>query len=223
MEKLIALGFKRNKIAVVYDGVEGIFTRAKTGNKREKIIVWLGKLRKYKRPDHAILALANVLKKTNKTCRLVIAGKVSEIDSDYMLDLKQIACRLGVSNYVEFKLNISEAEKLKLLEQASVLVQPSPVEGFSIVVIEANRCGTPVVVSDGVPRDVVMDGFNGLVYPFGDIEAFSSALIKLLNDKEEWDRLSKNGSSRAQIFTWESSAAKLNSTLADLISSEESQ
>jgi glycosyltransferase involved in cell wall biosynthesis len=220
-EKLAALGFKRDKITVVYDGVEEIFTRAKTDNKRENVIVWLGKLRRYKRPDHAILALANVLKKTKRTYRLVIAGKVSEIDLEYVNELYHIAGRLGVSNHVEFKLNISDADKLKLLESASVLVQPSPVEGFSIVVMEANRCGTPVVVSDGVPGDVVLDGFNGFVYPFGDIGAFSSALIKLLSNKEEWSRLSKNASSWAQNFTWDSSSAKFNCALSAIVSSEE--
>ncbi|MGD9131100.1 MAG: glycosyltransferase family 4 protein [Candidatus Bathyarchaeota archaeon] len=220
-EKLATLGFDRESIRVIYDGVGGLFDNAKMSEERENVIVWLGKIRRYKRPDHAIMALAEVIKKTNENYTLVIAGKVSEIDADYVDELRGLAENLDVSDNVEFRFNISEAEKLDLLERASVLVQPSPVEGFSIVVMEANRCGTPVVVSDGVPGDVVINGHNGLVYPYGDIEAFSDALTKLFVDKELWTKLSKNAFSWAQNFTWEKSALKFDHLLNDTLSLNE--
>ena len=220
-EKLAVLGFDRESIRVIYDGVGGVFDNAKMSEGRENVIVWLGKVRRYKRPDHAIMALAEVAKRTGENYRLVIAGKVSEIDADYVDELRDLAERLGVSDNVEFRFNISEAEKLSLLERARVLVQPSPVEGFSIVVMEANRCGTPVVASDGVPGDVVIDNYNGLVYPYGDIEAFSSALTRLLKNEEVWTKLSKNAFSWAQNFTWESSATKFNHVLDGILSVKE--
>jgi glycosyltransferase involved in cell wall biosynthesis len=93
------------------------------------------------------------------------------------------------------------------------------VEGFSIVVIEANLCGTPVVVSDGVPADVVINNYNGIVYPFGDIDALSAALTNLLNDDGLWTKFSHNAISWAQNFNWEKSANKLNFLLNELVSS----
>ncbi|MEM2129499.1 MAG: glycosyltransferase family 4 protein [Candidatus Bathyarchaeia archaeon] len=219
-EKLMQLGFNRDNVKVVYDGVGEIFYNAKTSENREDVIVCLGKLRRYKRPDHAILALAHVLKNAKRICRLVIAGKVSEIDRGYVDELQNLAERLGISNYVDFRFNISEIEKLKLLEKARVLVQPSPVEGFSIVVIEANRCGTPVVVSNGVPEDVVINNYNGIVYSFGNIEALSVALTMLLNDKVIWNRISKNAISWAQNFTWENSVSKFDFVLNEVLSSK---
>ena len=90
-------------------------------------------------------------------------------------------------------------------------------EGFSIVVAEANRCGTPVVVSDGVPFDVVRDGFNGLVYNFGDIDAFAAGTSRLLSNKDEWNRMSRNAYEWSKQFTWKSSAIKLEEILKSYI------
>jgi len=204
-EKLMQLGFRRENLKVVYDGVDEIFHDAMPNEKREDLIVCLGKLRRYKRADHAILALERVVHQANRPCRLVIAGKVSEIDRGYVDGLHNLAERLRVADLVEFKVNIPEKEKLELLEKARVLVQPSPVEGFSIVVVEANRCGTPVVVSDGVPSDVVVNGHNGLVYPFGDVEALASAITELMKDDAIWNKMSKNAHEWAQQFNWERS------------------
>jgi len=207
-EKLMSLGFKYEKLKVVYDGVGSIFDSPETKSARENVLVYLGKLRRYKRPDHAILALVQVLKRAKKPCKLIIAGKASEIDRGYIDWLRNLAKRLNVGDLVEFRINISEKEKLKLLEKARLLVQPSPVEGFSIVVAEANRCGTPVVASDGVPRDVVINGFNGLVYRFGDIDALAMNIVRLIDDDVLWDKMSKDAHQWSQQFTWENSVAE---------------
>jgi glycosyltransferase involved in cell wall biosynthesis len=207
-EKLMSLGFKYEKVKVVYDGVGSIFDSAETKSARENVLVYLGKLRRYKRPDHAILALVQVLTRAKKPCKLIIAGKASEIDRGYIDWLRNLANRLNVGDLVEFRINISEEEKLKLLEKSRLLVQPSPVEGFSIVVAEANRCGTPVVASDGVPRDVVINGLNGLVYRFGDIDALAMNIVRLIDDDVLWDKMSKDAHQWSQQFTWENSVAE---------------
>ena len=72
------------------------------------------------------------------------------------------------------------------------LVLPSAIEGFGMVIIEANACGTPAIASDRIPDDALKHGYNGLRYPFGDIQALSVAMIKLLEDKKLWEKLSHN-------------------------------
>jgi glycosyltransferase involved in cell wall biosynthesis len=220
-EKLMQLGFKRENIKVVYDGAGEIFHNASPSGEREDLIVCLGKLRRYKRADHAILALERVVHLANKPCRLIIAGKVSEIDKGYVDWLHSQAERLKVADHIEIKVNISEKEKLKLLEKAKVLVQPSPVEGFSIVVAEANRCGTPVVVSDGVPSDVVVNGHNGLVYPYGHIEHLATSIVKLIEDDALWNRMSRNAYNWSQQFNWENSAREFQRILQLLIAPQQ--
>jgi glycosyltransferase involved in cell wall biosynthesis len=212
-EKLVSLGFKRKNIKVVYNGVANIFNNVKSNVNRERLVICLGKMRKYKRIDHALFALANLEKRFKTPCKLVIAGKVSEIDRSYVAYLQNLAKRLDIEENIEVKTNISESEKLELLKKAKVLIQPSPVEGFSIVVLEANRCGTPVVVSDGVPRDAVIDGYNGYVYPFGDVEALASGIATLINNELVWNKLSSNAFEWSKRFTWKRSVSKFEGLL----------
>lgn len=84
------------------------------------------------------------------------------------------------------------------------------------MVAEANVLGTPVVVSDGIPADVVVNGYNGIVYPFGDINALSAALTTLLIDQTKWQELSANASEWARRFTWENSSKTLNQMLNEV-------
>lgn len=211
-EKLMPLGFRDKNVRVVYDGVDLSYTDQPL-NQRENLILFLGKLRRYKRPDHAILALKQVISLTKTPCKLVIAGKASEIDGSYITSLRNLADKLGVGNLVHFKINISESEKEEVLCKARLLIQPSPVEGFSIVVMEANRCGTPVVASDGVPKDVVVNGLNGLVYPFGDINASAKHITRLLTDEVFWSKMSKSASDWSSQFTWENSVLQFEKVL----------
>jgi len=97
-------------------------------------------------------------------------------------------------------------EKFDLLRNCKVLLQPSPVEGFSMTTVEANGCGTPVVVSDGVPRDAVVHGENGLVYPFGDVEAMADRCRELLENPMLWNTLSEKGLKMAERFSWDNTA-----------------
>jgi glycosyltransferase involved in cell wall biosynthesis len=215
--ELLTMGFKFENVKVVYDGVKQKPTVPKPKESREETIVWLGKLRRYKRPDHVIMALPQVIKDAKTPINLIIAGKVSEFDTNYLKELTDLAENLGVAKNVVFKLNISEQEKADLLSNARVLVQPSPVEGFSIVVMEANLQGTPVVASSGVPKDVVIENFNGLVYQYGAIDNLSSAITKLFKDDLLWQKLSENSAMWAQNFTWEKSATNLQQIMQELV------
>jgi len=62
---------------------------------------------------------------------------------------------------------------------------PSPVETQGLVALEANACGTPVVgVDKGALSDTIDDGQTGYHYPRGDIEAFTRAIARALDERE---------------------------------------
>jgi glycosyltransferase involved in cell wall biosynthesis len=210
------LGFRPENVKVVYDGIGKRFQQVAPSYIRKNKIVCLGKIRKYKRFDHALMAFRQVLKMSESPYQLVIAGKVSEIDRGYLNRLRKLSVNLGISKHVEFRLNISEDEKIELLRESRLLVQPSPVEGFSIVVVEANCCGTPVVASDGVPGDVVINDFNGLVYPFGKINVMAEKIFCLMKNDTKWRRMSLNSKRWSKKFTWEKSVSNLEKILIGL-------
>ncbi len=62
--------------------------------------------------------------------------------------------------------DISEIDKLRLLKNAASLIQPSTNESFSIVLMEAWRLGTPVIVNGdcAVTRYHVLQSGGGLYY-----------------------------------------------------------
>jgi glycosyltransferase involved in cell wall biosynthesis len=71
---------------------------------------------------------------------------------------------------------VSDEEKLRLLQTASLLIVPSAFEGEPMVVLEAISCGLPVLTSDRVhslPPSVK-------VAPFEDEEAWASQIILML-------------------------------------------
>jgi glycosyltransferase involved in cell wall biosynthesis len=123
-------------------------------------------------------------------------------DVKYERELIELAEDLGIANQVEFRFNVSEQEKRELLSATRVLVVPSVVEGFGIVVLEANACGVPVVASSGVPEGAVRDGLNGLRYPYGDIAALAEDICRVLQDDQLHARLSEAGREFARGFAW---------------------
>ena len=90
---LTALGLKSNNIKVVYDGVNKELRNIKINSNRENMVIVLGKMRRYKRFDHALLAFERVQNVFKKPSYLVIAGKASEIDKGYIEWLEKLAKR----------------------------------------------------------------------------------------------------------------------------------
>jgi glycosyltransferase involved in cell wall biosynthesis len=194
------IGFKPENVFLVPVSIRDDWLHHQNGSRAtEPTILWLGKLRRYKCPDHIVRAMPVVIDQI-KTARLVIAGRHDDVA--YERELHNLVERLGLERSVVFRFNLTEAEKRRLIQESRILVLPSSVEGFGIVVLEANACGVPVIASSGVPEGAVRDGFNGLRYQFGDIRALADRIVHLLWDTALYSSLSKNASSNAERFSW---------------------
>ena len=79
--------------------------------------------------------------------KLVIAGGGN---ARYIAQLQEMTGTLGIADRVIWAGHVSGAEKLRMLQSASVFVLPSQAENFGIAVAEALACGVPAVVSDQV-------------------------------------------------------------------------
>jgi glycosyltransferase involved in cell wall biosynthesis len=176
----------------------------------------LGKIRRYKAYHHAIQAL-RLLRDSSEKCSLVIAGRQGE--ERYYAELKRLVKDHSLQDSVSIKLNVSEDEKAALLSNALALIVTSPIEGFSIVSVEANALGIPVIASDGVPDEVVTDGFNGIKYEFGDTNALARAMSKLLRDGALRQRMAANAIDSTTKFSWDKSAKLFKEVLQKTLSS----
>jgi glycosyltransferase involved in cell wall biosynthesis len=181
---------------------------------REPLIVWLGKLRRYKCVHHAVEAMTAVTRKC-PDARLVIAGRRDE--EAYERELRRQIERLGLTGIVDFAFDLSEEAKRELLGRARALVLPSPVEGFGIVILEAGVQGTPAVASEGVPDEVVIDGYNGIRVPFGDTGRLAEAITELLQSPDLHATLSQNALAHARTFSKPALLARLEDVLCNTV------
>jgi len=203
---LIELGFK--KVFVVSEGIS--FKPLKEIPKKEDkpTIIYLGRLKKAKRPDLAVKAFC-IVKKKIADAKLWIVG-----DGYFRKYLEKIACK-----GVKFFGHVSEREKIKMLSKAWILVNPSVREGWGINVIEANACGTLAIAYD-VPglRDSIIHNKTGLlVRENGNVEKLAEAIIKVLEDEKLRKRLSKNALKYSKKFSWDKSAREFEKIIKSVI------
>ncbi len=96
---------------------------------------------------------------------------------------------------------------------------PGDMEGFGVVLLEANLAGTPVIASDleGI-RDVVSNGINGWRIPPMNAQSFAAAVDNVL--QSDLDALSKRASDHvATTFSWESVTRQYVRFLNDVMKS----
>jgi glycosyltransferase involved in cell wall biosynthesis len=73
------------------------------------------------------------------------------------------------------------------------LVFPSYREGFPNVVMQAGAMGLPCIVSDiNGCNEIIEDTKNGYIIPVRDKEAVKEALIRILENKEEYSKMQQN-------------------------------
>jgi glycosyltransferase involved in cell wall biosynthesis len=73
-----------------------------------------------------------------------------------------------------------------------------------LTVVEANRCGIPVVASDrpGL-RDSVRPDETGFLVPYGDSAAFAAAALRQLTEPELWRAQHEAALRWARTFSWD--------------------
>ncbi len=170
-------------------------------------VVYVGRIKAYKRLDHLIKAF-KIVKDEVENCKLIIAGKGNQ------KPLKKLAFELGFNSSVEFYGEVSEDEKLRLLREAWVFVSPSMKEGWGITVIEANACGTPAVAYDVAGlHDSVQDGVTGLLVDNGNVKALAQTIIEVIEDEMLRLRLSKNALEYVKGFSWDRSSEEFLTVL----------
>lgn len=97
----------------------------------------------------------------------------------------------------KFTPNISEE-----YARSSICVLTSYFEGFSLVLLEAQRHGVPCVAFDCPfgPRGIVSDSYSGFLVEDGDIRVFANRVLRLIEDESLRRQFSTAAIERAKIF-----------------------
>jgi glycosyltransferase involved in cell wall biosynthesis len=133
--------------------------------------------------------------------KLVIAGgKGWKVDS--VLD---VARKAKFTNDIIFTSCIVNEDKAAVYTLASLFVCPSLFEGFGIPVLEAMRCGVPVVTSNCSSLPEVVDVGGIMIDPDKPDELYL-AMKEILLNREFHSELSQKGLRQAIRFNWRTSA-----------------
>ncbi len=109
---------------------------------------------------------------------------------------------LGIEDDVIVTGMVTDVELAGLYNAATAVVHPSRYEGFGLPVLEAMRCGTPVITTTASSLPEVGGDAAVLVDP-EDAAAMAGAIAAVLEDPERRDGMSRDGLINAARFTGE--------------------
>lgn len=146
-----SLGVPENKIEIVPNGIDyekfGNLTKSKDlvekiGNP-DKVILFVGRLLKYKGAQYIIKAIPEIIKDYPNT-KFIFVGE----DQGYKKKLLDLAKNLDVFDKCVFTGKVDEESLLEYYSIADVFILPSTGEGFGLVVLEAIASGIPVILAN---------------------------------------------------------------------------
>jgi glycosyltransferase involved in cell wall biosynthesis len=213
LEEFVRRGFPRENFTLALNGLDHERLHP-TGvpKSAHPTIGYFGRLKKYKSPDHLVRAFARVRREV-PDAELVFIGR-----GDFQPELARLAAELGVADATRFAGFVSEEEKLRLLQELWVVVNPSMKEGWGIVNVEANACGTPAIAANSPGlRDSVRHGHNGLLYRYADIDELTGHLLLVLRDESLRHRLEQGALEFARSLSWDDTAEATLSVLQETI------
>lgn len=145
----------------------------------EKQIVFIGRVDPQKNLTHLVQAFALVLKKRPHTkLRLIGDGNSRETIKQLVeqLDIGDKVALEGINPHIE-----------EVYAEADVVALSSEYEGMPNCLIEAIGCGIPIVSYDCPigPAEIVVDGVNGYLVEYNNIEQLAERLIMALD--REWN------------------------------------
>jgi glycosyltransferase involved in cell wall biosynthesis len=211
--QLLAVGVAPERIHVVQPGVAvpvDVEPAADTWPTDSGVrLLYLGRLERRKRPHVAVATVAR-LRSRGVHAELVVAG-----GGRVKPWLRLQSRLLGIDQHIHWRGVVSDREKWALIAAADILLFPSTLEGFGLVVAEAHALGIPVVTAEGTATsEIVIDGETGFIAP-SEPDAFADA-VQRLSDAAIRARFAAQARERAGLFDWDACAARVAQIYFDI-------
>ena len=193
---------------------KGIFRHSIGITKRQKLVLFLGRINFKKGLDLLIPALGHVSKKIPDV-HLAIVGP----DNDHYLEKVRQWCKAQhIEANVSFVGYLDPDKAREAYIDANIFVLPSYSENFGMTVVEAMACGCPVIISDRVNiwKDV-KKADAGLVVGL-DSQELAGAITKMLTDMQSSQAMGLRGRQAAAMkYAWPPIVRQLTEAYCELI------
>ncbi len=195
------LGDCKDRITRIYNGVDfSIFDRSIKGDDIRKefnivngtyLVGMIGHLTPWKGHQDFLAAAAKVLK-DGPPVKFLIVGDAVFNQQLSIEELKEISRQYAIDKQVLFA--GARRDVPQIIASLDILVLPSWQESFSRVILEAMAMGKPVIATDcGGPDEIITNCRTGVLIPIKSPGLLAEAIIKLLSDSVERERLAQAG------------------------------
>ncbi|MBF0297991.1 MAG: glycosyltransferase family 4 protein [Oligoflexia bacterium] len=188
-------GINPDKVSVVHNGVDldEIYQYDKNNRpfKKDKIVLYLGRITMQKGPDY-FLEAANLVLQRKSNVRFVMAGS-----GDMTRKLITRMADLRLADRFHFTGFLGKTEREKLFAMSDLYVMPSVSEPFGITPLEAMRYNIPIIISK---QSGVAELLNNVIkVDFWDIHKLASSIVNVLEGpglaqsliESNWETLKK--------------------------------
>ncbi|QLE59351.1 glycosyltransferase family 4 protein [Nostoc sp. TCL26-01] len=182
----------------------------KLGLERGRYMIFVGRIVPEKRPDLLIEAFSKL---QPPGWKLVLAGGVSDTQSYTGQLLAQVANNPNII----FAGELRGTRLWELVRGAGMFVLPSDLEGLPLAMLEAMQEAVPVVASDILPHQQLINGGMGTLFTAGNVDSLVSSLDWAIHHPGQIAAMAKNAQKNVQVnYSWEHITAenlKLYNTL----------
>jgi glycosyltransferase involved in cell wall biosynthesis len=210
-ELVRAFGVTRERISVVYNGMDVEAFRNTGDNREDRMILFVGNTEDHKK---GILYLLEALAGLPADVRLTIVDEGPPLKKN----AAELIRKTGVASRVTFTGKVDQERLVEFYSRATVLVMSSLYEGFGLPAAEAMACGTPVVVTRAGALPEVVDDSCGIIVEPANAGALRDAIRQLLDDPGKRARMGKNGRKKTvERFSWPIAARTTLDVYKDVI------
>lgn len=178
---------KSDNIKVIYNGISQEYDIKKEifpkpGNVIRFLIA--GNICKEKGQEDVILAANELCKQGNSDFHVSVAGNGN------IEHLKRLTEEMNLQKHVTI---LGEVKDMKALRnQTDVEIMASKLEPFGRVTIEAMRASNPIIgTATGGTVELVTEGQNGVLYPYGDYVSLSERMKELILNPQLIEQMGK--------------------------------
>ena len=205
-------GLPERKVRLLYPGVDTAWfvpaprdaaVRARLGWSERKVLLTVGRLQKRKGHDVMVRALATVRRRHPDALYSIVG------DGDERSHLERLVDELDLSGHVQFLGEVDEETLLTCYQQCNLFVLPNreiegDIEGFGMVLLEAQACGKPVIAGQsGGTMEAMKAPDTGLLVHCQQPEALAAAVDDLLSDASRPERMGQAARMWAVEFGWD--------------------
>lgn len=210
---IMQYGVSGDKIDVVYDGASEMYHPLGPEEKQATLqhytdgnpyFLFIGALHPRKNLANLFTAFDYFKKNNPNDVQLMIVGARKW----WTRDIDQAFQQMNFSNDVVFTGRLDSEHLHRVLASALGLTYVSYFEGFGIPIVEAFRCGVPVITSNVTSMPEVAGDAALLINPFHP-ESIAMAMYKIYYYDSLRKELIERGNQRKDLFTWQKTADKL--------------